>query len=215
MRHSNIYQERSLGIYNDSDVLMSPLQRSLSATSRQPRDAQRHHSISRVVRGTLPEWSGVGAQSRTRSHDRDSTFRDIGPSAAGDTSGDFIRHQIRSQLSHDLWLIVLAVLVITIIETQHFLEDSVNYSVFNILFEVISGYGCVGISIGVPWNTFSFSGGWYPGSKLVLVLVMLRGRHRGLPVALDRAVQLPSDDMDEVEDQEDLRLRRSMSARGQ
>lgn len=215
MRHSNIYQERSLGIYNDSDVLMSPLQRSLSATSRQPRDAQRHHSISRAVRGTLPEWSGVGAQSRTRSHDRDSTFRDIGPSAAGDTSGDFIRHQIRSQLSHDLWLIVLAVLVITIIETQHFLEDPVNYSVFNILFEVISGYGCVGISIGVPWNTFSFSGGWYSGSKLVLVLVMLRGRHRGLPVALDRAVQLPSDDMDEVEDQEDLRLRRSMSARGQ
>ena len=30
-------------------------------------------------------------------------------------------------------------------------------------------------------------------SKLVLILVMLRGRHRGLPVAIDRAVMLPKD----------------------
>ena len=29
------------------------------------------------------------------------------------------------------------------------------------------------------------------GSKLILIAVMLRGRHRGLPVALDRAVRLP------------------------
>ena len=30
-------------------------------------------------------------------------------------------------------------------------------------------------------------------SKLIVCLVMLRGRHRGLPVALDRAVLLPSE----------------------
>ena len=30
-------------------------------------------------------------------------------------------------------------------------------------------------------------------SKLVLCIVMLRGRHRGLPVALDRAVLMPSE----------------------
>jgi hypothetical protein len=37
------------------------------------------------------------------------------------------------------------------------------------------------------------SGGFRKLSKLVLILVMLRGRHRGLPVAIDRAVMLPKD----------------------
>lgn len=30
-------------------------------------------------------------------------------------------------------------------------------------------------------------------SKLIICLVMLRGRHRGLPVAIDRAVMLPNE----------------------
>ncbi|KXJ87168.1 cation transport protein-domain-containing protein [Microdochium bolleyi] len=221
MRHSNIYEERSLGIYQDSDNTSHPLQPSTSAASRQTRREQRSNSMSRAIRGTLFDWGGVGAapppRGRDRSELRRSASRDGGAAAANDSAnsgGSFVRHQVRSQLSHDLWLIVLAVLLITIIETSHFLADPVTYSVFNILFEVVSAYGCVGISLGVPWNNFSFAGGLYPGSKLVLVLVMLRGRHRGLPVALDRAVQLPSDDMEDVEDQEDLRAQRTMSARG-
>lgn len=80
------------------------------------------------------------------------------------------------------------------------------------MFEVVSAYGCVGISIGLPNQAYSFSGGLYPGSKLVLCAVMLRGRHRGLPVALDRAVRLPGDEMHRVEE-EDHEIRRSMSNR--
>ena len=38
---------------------------------------------------------------------------------------------------------------------------------------------------------FSFSGALQPLSKLIICAVMLRGRHRGLPVAIDRAVMLP------------------------
>jgi Cation transport protein len=38
---------------------------------------------------------------------------------------------------------------------------------------------------------YSFSGAFRPLSKLIVCLVMLRGRHRGLPVAIDRAVVLP------------------------
>ncbi|KAJ1325332.1 Trk/Ktr/HKT type cation transporter [Microdochium nivale] len=223
MRHSNIYEERSLGIYQDSDHSTHPLQRSVSAASRQNRREPRSNSVSRAIRGTLFDWGGVGATNppRPSTDHRDTLERRHAVSRDGgvaydnsSSGGSFIRHQVRSQLSHDLWLIVLAVLAITIIETDHFLGDPVTYSVFNILFEVVSAYGCVGISLGVPWNNFSFAGGLYPGSKLVLVLVMLRGRHRGLPVALDRAVQLPSDDMEDVEDQEDLRAQRTSSARG-
>jgi len=40
-------------------------------------------------------------------------------------------------------------------------------------------------------DNFSLSGGFTPLSKIVICLVMLRGRHRGLPVAIDRAVVLP------------------------
>jgi Trk-type K+ transport system membrane component len=85
-------------------------------------------------------------------------------------------------------------------------------SVFNVVFEVVSAYGCVGISIGFPNEAYSFSGGLYPGSKLVLCAVMLRGRHRGLPVALDRAVQLPGDEMQRAEE-EDHEIRGAMSTR--
>jgi Trk-type K+ transport system membrane component len=115
---------------------------------------------------------------------------------------NFTNQQIRSQLAHDLWWLALAVLLITIIETKHFLEDPVIFNVFGVLFEVVFAYGTVGISIGLPDQNFWISGGWNPASKLVLCLVMLRGRHRGLPVALDRAIRLPSEELlrDEEED---------------
>lgn len=37
-------------------------------------------------------------------------------------------------------------------------------------------------------------------SKLVICLVMLRGRHRSLPVAIDRAIMLPNEFKKEDED---------------
>jgi Trk-type K+ transport system membrane component len=106
----------------------------------------------------------------------------------------FIRHQLRSQLAHDAWTIVLALFLITIIEAHKFAENPAVFSVFNFLFDIVSGYGCVGISVGVPWDMYSFCGSWQSLSKLILCGVMIRGRHRGLPVAIDRAVLLPGED---------------------
>jgi hypothetical protein len=83
--------------------------------------------------------------------------------------------------------------------------------VFNIIFEVVSGYGCVGISTGLPNEAYSFSGGWHVCSKLILCAVMLRGRHRGLPVALDRAVRLPGGEPGAMEEEDQMVRRRSMS----
>ena len=60
-----------------------------------------------------------------------------------------------------------------------------------VVFELVSAYGTVGLSLGVPYANFSFSGALSPLSKLIVCAVMLRGRHRGLPVAIDRAVILP------------------------
>ncbi|KAI1485699.1 TrkH-domain-containing protein [Biscogniauxia mediterranea] len=201
MRHSNVYEERSLGVYDDDDrnVRGYHLSRSLSGGGTNSKS----HSISRVFRHAFAQWNGVGAApNRHYAHGSETEESRI----------NFISHQIRGQLSHDLWWLVLAVLLIVIIETKHFLQDPITYSVFNVVFEVVSAYGCVGISIGMPNAAYSFSGGLYPGSKLVLCAVMIRGRHRGLPVALDRAVQLPGEDMHRVEEEDHI-IRRSMSVR--
>lgn len=68
--------------------------------------------------------------------------------------------------------------IIVVIETGHFNVDPVSYSVFNIVFEIISAYGCVGVSMGRPDSTTSFSGALRGGSQLLLCGVMLLGRTR-------------------------------------
>ncbi|EHA55645.1 hypothetical protein MGG_07233 [Pyricularia oryzae 70-15] len=118
--------------------------------------------------------------------------------AHGESTRAFLSRQLKASRvgRHDAWVLVAAVLVITTIETGHFLGDPVTWSVWNVLFEVVSAYGCVGVSTGVPFDSFSFSGGWNAPSKLVLCLVMLKGRHRGLPESVYPAVVLPGEEED-------------------
>jgi len=68
-----------------------------------------------------------------------------------------------------------------------------QFDLFGILFEIVSAYGSVGLSIGLSNANYSLSGAWSPPSKVVLCLVMVRGRSRGLPVAIDRAIMLPKE----------------------
>ena len=169
MRNSNVYEERSLGIYADDPQ------------AKQEKDSNQ---------GVL------GRLKRTLTNQRGST----------ESRSYFVRQQLRGQLAHDLWWIVLAILFITITETSQFERDPAAYSVFNVIFEVVSGYGCVGISVGLPNVAYSFCGGWHTLSKLILCAVMLRGRHRGLPVAIDRAVLLPGEHLAAAEE-EDAQIR--------
>ena len=117
--------------------------------------------------------------------------RSVTNAAPSESRADFVRTQLRGQLAHDLWWLAIAVWLIAIIESSQYDRDPVVFSTLNIIFETVSGYGTVGISTGVPWNAYSFCGAWHKLSKLILVAVMLRGRHRGLPVAIDRAVLIP------------------------
>jgi Trk-type K+ transport system membrane component len=75
----------------------------------------------------------------------------------------------------------------------------------------LPGYGTVGISVGLPNEAYSFCGAWHSLSKLILCAVMLRGRHRGLPVAIDKAIMLPSDHLNDLEE-EDAHIRSDRSA---
>ena len=176
IRNSNVYEERSLGIYAEDPA---------TATASNGED----------------EEAGLGRKLK-----RAVSLR----TAPRESRGYFIRQQLRGQLAHDLWWIVMAVLIIAIIETSSFERDPTHFSVFNILFEVVSAYGCVGISVGIPNAAYSFCGAWHKGSKLILCAVMLRGRHRGLPVAIDRAILLPGEHLARAED-EDAKIRRERS----
>lgn len=240
MRHSNVYEERSLGIYSGEDEhgasdnddedgasshhVMSNRPTAeresvfsrTSATSGRPAALVRRISHSRpaadvghAFRRTFTTFHGVGAHPAKRgSKKRSSVYSNRKPTR--DNRTNFIQQQMHGQLAHDIWWLALAVLVITAIETRHFDDDPVVFSVFNIIFEVVSAYGTVGISVGVPTAAYSFCGEWYTASKLLLCLVMLRGRHRGLPVALDHAVRLPGEHLHREEEQ-DQEIRRVMS----
>lgn len=67
---------------------------------------------------------------------------------------------------------------IAVIETKHSEADPVSYSVFNVVFEIISAYGCVGVSMGHPDYSTSLSGALRGWSQLLLCCIMLLGRTR-------------------------------------
>ncbi|KAI4756542.1 TrkH-domain-containing protein [Aureobasidium sp. EXF-3400] len=143
LRQTNIYEERSLGIENNSDE-----------------DAEKK-----------------GEQS-------------------------YISEHIRKQLAYDLWWLILAIWLITIIERHDIVAGGEYFTIWAIVFETVSAYGTVGLSLGVPYDNYSFSGTWHTLSKLILICVMIRGRHRGLPYAIDRAVLLPGEELMEKMDKE-------------
>ncbi|CAD0093502.1 unnamed protein product, partial [Aureobasidium vineae] len=143
LRQTNIYEERSLGIENDSDE-----------------DAEKK----------------------------------------GEKS--YISEHVRKQLAYDLWWLILAIWLITIIERHDIVAGGDYFTIWAIIFETSSAYGTVGLSLGVPYDNYSFSGTWHTLSKLILICVMIRGRHRGLPYAIDRAVLLPGEELMEKMDME-------------
>jgi Trk-type K+ transport system membrane component len=189
MRNSNVYEERSLGIYSDHPD---------------------YDAVEKEV-NTVMGW----------------VRKRLGTASTDPMKRYFVQQQLRAQLGHDLWWLALAVFVIMIIEGSQFKNDPADFSVFNVIFEVVSGkshqersntlfqytslislslaYGTVGISIGLPTEAYSFSGAWHTLSKLILCAVMLRGRHRGLPVAIDKAIMLPRDHHDLEEEDAHIR----------
>jgi len=154
VRATNVYEERSLGIFEDEDTQ------------------------------TQDEPSGEGSRAAVW--------------------GRYIAWHARQQLAFDMWWLGLATFLVCIIERAEIIDEN-NFSwftIFRIIFELISAYGTVGLSLGLPTANYSFSGAFSPLSKLIVCAVMIRGRHRGLPVAIDRAVLLPSDFMNTPGDAE-------------
>ncbi|RAK90616.1 potassium transport protein TRK1/TRK2 [Aspergillus costaricaensis CBS 115574] len=133
------------------------------------------------------------------------------------TAPSYIGAHLRKQLSFDLWYVFLGLFIITIVEGKRLQQqDEYSFQVWSVLFEVVSAYGTVGLSLGYPGVNASFSSQFQVLSKLVIIAMQIRGRHRGLPYALDRAILLPSESLNqnEIADAE-RRMRRRTSSLSQ
>ncbi|GAT26919.1 cation transporter [Aspergillus luchuensis] len=74
--------------------------------------------------------------------------------------------------------------------------------------------GNVGLSLGYPTASTSFSAQFDIFSKIVICAMMIRGRHRGLPYQLDRAILIPNNRLvedDKVETRPSISLPRIRS----
>lgn len=102
-----------------------------------------------------------------------------------------VLQRVRAQATEDVCIVGLATFAILVIEAAQFDADPASFSAFNVLFECISGYACVGVSVGAAREAYSFCGSWHALSKLVLMAVMIKGRHRCLPGGVDYDMQMP------------------------
>ncbi|KAL7784601.1 cation transport domain-containing protein [Trichoderma ceciliae] len=104
---------------------------------------------------------------------------------------DYVGTHLRRQLSFDLWFVFLGFFLLAITEGGKIVGG--RFDLFAVLFEIVSAYGTVGLSIGVPGVNASLCSQFSVPGKLIIVAMQIRGRHRGLPYGLDRAVILPSE----------------------
>ncbi|KAJ5373833.1 Potassium transport protein high-affinity [Penicillium concentricum] len=129
----------------------------------------------------------------------------------------YIINHIQNQLSFDLWYIFLGCFCICIAEAGKIADTSIPaFSVFSVLFEVVSAYGNVGLSLGYPTVSTSLCGEFTVFSKLVVCVMMIRGRHRGLPYKLDRAIVLPGERLEEDHhDRDEVQTQRRLEEKSQ
>ncbi|CZT13572.1 uncharacterized protein RCO7_10608 [Rhynchosporium graminicola] len=143
IRTSNVYEERSLGVYTASSAFQADDESTLSFTHL------------------------TGHRSRLF----------------------FMKQQLSSQISYDAWSIMLALVIIGFVQGGE--HSSSTFPIFPVIFEVLSAYANIGLSMGVNDKSYALCGSWKWPSQAFLMFLMLRGRHRSLPVSIDRAIQLP------------------------
>ncbi|KAJ5806046.1 uncharacterized protein N7503_003648 [Penicillium pulvis] len=133
--------------------------------------------------------------------------------AADETNGrSYIIAHIQNQLSFDLWYIFLGCFCICIAESGKIADTNIPaFSVFSVLFEVVSAYANVGLSLGYPTVDTSLCGQFNTFSKLVICFMMIRGRHRGLPYQIDRAITLPGEHLIDHHRDDDTPQERELS----
>ncbi|KAG8409920.1 hypothetical protein J3458_018995 [Metarhizium acridum] len=114
------------------------------------------------------------------------------PTYNEDRGASYLLQHMQKQLGFDLWYIFLGLFCLSVSEASKLADPSEPaFSFFAIFFEVVSAYGGVGLTMGYPDITSALSTEFSTFGKVVMCAMMLRGRHRGMPYGLDRAIMLP------------------------
>ncbi|KJZ77719.1 hypothetical protein HIM_02896 [Hirsutella minnesotensis 3608] len=113
----------------------------------------------------------------------------------------YLRRHMQEQLGFDIWYIFLGVFLLSITESAKIQDlTQPSFGIFPILFEVVSAYANVGISLGHPSTAAALSAKFSTGGKSIMCAVMIRGRHRAMPYTLDRDVVLPDEHLLQTSD---------------
>jgi hypothetical protein len=83
---------------------------------------------------------------------------------------------------------VAAVLVCAYADDGMLTDPQAQANLWYVIFEIVSAYGNVGLSLGVPGQVYSLSGAMSSTGKAVMIAMMWLGKHRGLPSAKDEVV---------------------------
>jgi Trk-type K+ transport system membrane component len=150
MRHSNIYQEKALGIFRSDEDDYSFSEKELN---RVPfLQLKRHGTMSSIM----------------------TTSKNVlkkGPDF-------FVMTQIQRQLTSDICWVITGVFLICIFEAKAVMSPS-PITMASIIFECVSAFGNVGGSFGYPNTNPAQSAQYRTISKFIIILLMYRGRHRG------------------------------------
>ena len=90
-------------------------------------------------------------------------------------------------LFYDLAWIFFSWYALCVVENESIRADD-DFDVFKFLFETISAYSMVGLSLGYKYVEYSLTGTLRPLSKVIIIVLMMMGRHRFLPDNIDQAV---------------------------
>ncbi|KAG9119455.1 low affinity potassium transporter, partial [Ceratobasidium sp. 392] len=149
------------------------------------------YPIAMAVRtSNVYEESGVVIYEPERDDDEPTNL----PAGRGAGFTAYVGWHLKHQLAQDLFWLIAALTTLCAFERSRILDEATAYfNIFSLFFEIVSAFANVGFSLGVSSQPFSLSGEFRTIPKLVIIGLMIRGRHRGLPMAIDRAVQLPTE----------------------
>ncbi|KAI9251744.1 cation transport protein-domain-containing protein [Phascolomyces articulosus] len=111
----------------------------------------------------------------------------------------FVLNLIQRQLTSDICWVISGIFVISIIESQSIMSPS-PITMFTVIYECVSAFGNVGASTGYPNSAVSQCGQYHTLS---------------LPLAIDRAVLLPSEEVEQREVEDQMLKRRNTSMTNQ
>lgn len=131
----------------------------------------------------LTSQAGVHDKLPTKEEDADDNDKPLQDNASGAQKAAGKHYLLRHS-----FFIFLAVVVCAFSENHMLANPTIDVNLWYVVFEIVSAYGAVGLSLGYPGKPYSLSGAMTPLGKLTIIFLMFMGKHRGLPSPKDEVV---------------------------